>query len=171
MRSTEPTRVQLSLEFARAYPVRTLLALMLLGAGLYVLASRLLPSERNNIRAAIEQVRDGILQGDAGKVLQNVSPYFFEEGLDKQALAAWLPGALRGKPVERLVIVLRQIQVQNGTAEANVRVESSHGGRRLSTDWALALEKLDGRWLVRRATPSRVSGYPATGLRTLLRIY
>lgn len=170
MRSNEPTRPQPAVLLARAYPGRTLLLLLVVGVGLYVLVTHLFPSETRKVRVAIDQVRSAIVQGDADKVLDRVSPYFFEEGVDKQALARYLKRVLADRPVRQLNIIPLQLQFQDDTATVDISVRSVQGRDRVPTDWTLVLEKLDGRWLLRRATPTQISGYPAMGLRALLHV-
>jgi len=171
MRSNEQSHAQQMVILARAYPGRTLLALLLAAAGLYVLATHIIPSEKADVRAAIEQVRDGIIEGDADKVLDRVSPDFYEERIDKPALAAWLRSVLARQHVDHLTIVLRQLEFSDGTAVATVSVRSMRSRRYPPTDWSVELEKANGRWLVRRAVPTLVAGYPAMGFRELLRVY
>ena len=171
MRGKEPSRADRLVMLARAYPVRTLLALLVVGVGLWLLASRLLPSESRNIRACIEQVRDGLIEGDVDKVLANVSPYFSQEGIDRDALGKWLRSMLAGKPVDRVFLVVRQVQIRGSTADVNLSVRSFHRERYGNTDWIVTLEKINDRWLVRKATPTDVNGYPINGFRALFRIY
>jgi len=170
MRSKEPGRLERLVLTARTYPGRTLLVLVVLGVGAYLLAVHLIPSRTREIRAAIEQVRSGILEGDADKVLDRISPYFYEQGIDKPALAKYLHRVLPRRRVVQLTIILRQLHFQDGTATANISVRSLQR-RRLPTDWSVTLEKIDGRWLVRRAAPTSIAGYRTMGLRGFLRIY
>ena len=173
MRGKEPSRAESAVMLARAYPVRTLLALLIVGIGLWLLAGRIFPSESGRIRATIEQIRDGLVEGNVDKVLANVSPYFSQEGVDKDELGAWLSSRLGGRPMDHVALVLRRVQIRGLTAEvdlsATVRsLRSEHYG---ATDWIVSLEKADGRWLVRKALPTEVNGYHVDGLRDLFRIY
>jgi hypothetical protein len=168
MRSKKPSRAQRVVLLARAYPGRTFLLLLLAAVGLYVLASRLIPSESGAVRGALSQVRDAILAGNPNEVLDRVSPDFYEDGIDKQALETYLRRELPTRPVEHLVIILRELKVQDDTAVADVSVRSVYGVRYLPSDWTLGLEKVHGRWLLRRAAPTRVAGHPATSFRAVL---
>ena len=167
----EPGRVESMLALARAYPVRTLLVLLVVAFGLWMLTARLFPSESSRVRATIEQIRDGLVGGDVDKVLANVSPDFLQEGIDKDALGKWLRSMLARKPVDRLFHILRQVQVQDGTADVSLSVRTFNRGRYGNTDWLLSLEKVDGRWLVRKAVPTEVNGFPTNSFRSLFSVY
>ncbi len=171
MRSNEPGRLERVVMLARAYPGRALLVLAVAGVGAYLLAVHLIPSRTGEVRAVIEQVRSGILDGNAEEVLDRISPYFYEEGIDKPALAGYLQRALADRPVRQLTIILRQIEFQDDAATVDISVRSLQGRRRLPTDWSISLEKIDGRWLVRRAAPTSIAGYRSVGFRELLRMY
>ncbi len=170
MRSNEPGRAQRVVMLARTYPGRTLLLLLVAGVGLYLLAVHLFPSETRKVRTAIAQVRSGIMRGDADRVLDCVSPYFYAEGIDKPTLGTYLRRELRSRPVRQLTIILRQVQFDGDSATADLSVRSIQGGRYLPTDWAVELQKVNGRWMVRSASPTQVGGFPSSGLRALLRI-
>ena len=167
----EPGRVESLVALARAYPMRTLLGLLVVGVGLWLLAVRLIPTESGRVRATIEQVRDGLVEGNADKVMANVSPYFLQEGVDKEALDRWLRRALANRPIGRIYLGLRQVHVQGGNADVSLSASSSNRGRVGNTDWLVSLEKVDGRWLVRKAVPTDVNGFPTRGFRALFRIY
>jgi hypothetical protein len=171
MRGKEPSRAESAIMLARAYPVRTLLVLLVVGIGLWFAAARLFPGESGNIRTTLDQIRDGLIEGNADKVLANVSPYFFQEGIDKAALGTWLRSALAGKPVDRVFLVMRQVQIHGSTADVSLNVSSFHRDRRGNTDWIVSFEKIDGRWLVRKAVPTRVNDFRTDGFRALFRIY
>ena len=171
MRGKEPSRAEQVLMLARAYPGRTLLVLVVVGIGIWLLAVNLIPSETGNVRATIDQIRDGLVAADVDKVMANVSPYFYQEGIDKAALDKWLRAVLAGKPVDRIYLIVRDVKIQGTTADVDLSVRSFQRVRYGNTDWAVSLEKLDGRWLVREAAPTAVNGYRVQGFRVLFRIY
>lgn len=171
MRGKEPSRAEQVVMLARAYPVRTLLVLVVVGIGLWLLAARLIPSETRDVRATLEQVRDGLVAGDVDKVMAHVSPYFYQEGIDRDGLDKWLRTVLAHQPVDRVYLILREVQIHGTTADVDLSVRSFQRERYGNTDWAVTLEKLGGRWLVRRAVPTEVNGYKVQGFRVLFRVY
>jgi hypothetical protein len=171
MRKSGPPRVQRAVLFARAYPGRTMLVLLAAGVGLYLLKAHLLPSDTREVRAAIAQVRSGILDGDADAVLDRVAPEFYQDGLDKSALAAYLRRVLPRRPVERLDVTLRQLRVRDGAATALVRTRLLYEGHHLPSDWDLSLVKVGGRWMLLHAEPVPIDGLPAPGLQDLTHMY
>ena len=129
-------------------------------------------TERDRALDAIAEVQEAVERGDARRALAHVSPYFSEEGLYYDQLAIGLERALRSKPVWRASLVVRQLSIAGPTAVALVYVESHHaggvGGRLARSEWRVALEKVEGRWLIRRATPLYVNERKVAGLRSVL---
>ena len=171
MRSNELSRAQRVVALARAYPARTALILLAVALGLYFLIAHFVPTDVGEVRAAIAQVRSGLADGDADRVMDRVSPDFYQEGIDKTMLSNWLHRHLARRRVDHLSIVLRDIRFQDDAATASLAVRSGSGRYYLPTEWEVGLEKIDGRWLVRRAKPTRVAYYASGSLRDLLRMW
>lgn len=166
-----PARGRL-VRLARSHPAVALGALVCTAAALYLLVSTLWQTDSARVAKALDAVLDGLRRGDAEEVLRHVSPYFSEGGLDKDALAQMLSRVLRNRPIVRVNLSVRQLDVDRTKAAATIHVTSYHSGAsgRLvaGSDWAVIFEEIDGRWLVRQATPIRVDERNVAGLRAVL---
>lgn len=129
-------------------------------------------TQRRRVVGALHGIRKGVVKGDAAAVLACVSPYFSEEGMHKEQLGKRLVRVLEPQPLCRVTLVVRQVNVGVGTAAAIVHVEShrapAFGGRVSRSIWRVSLERINGRWLVRGATPLEVNGRRIPGLRSIL---
>jgi len=170
-RARSPRWTRQLLSRAREHPLRSFVVLLLVALGLWLAAGRIFPSEKGRIRAALQQLRDGVVKGDPDRALSHISPYFNEEGVDRDRLARWLRSTLPQRPVDRAFLIVRRIAVRAGIAHVTLSVRSWHGGRFVRSEWQVVLEKINDRWLVRRATPTDVDDRPAIGFRQVLRLY
>jgi len=130
-------------------------AIMLLWPAIY-------RSDRLKVEKTIEALGRRLTAGDAAGVLALVSPYFAEEGIYKERLRKELERILRNRPILGLRLVVRQLGVRQGQASALVFAESRHrmgiGPGTARSQWILRFEKIDGRWLMRSATPQSLNG-------------
>jgi len=157
---------------ARSHPAVSLALLAGGAAAIYFLVVRLWPSDEREIRATVSAVTQSVVEGNVEGVLERVSPYFLEEGLDKHMLGVLLPRALSRRPVVRATASVRQLDVGAGRAASKVDVQSFHGewlsGGFAWSEWLVTLEEIEGRWLIRTATPQRVNRRSVGGLRAVL---
>ena len=156
----------------RARPVVTLVLVGGLTAVCYMCAHVLWPSDAQRVKWAVSGVLDDLKNDDVQGVLAHVSPYFSEEGVDKKTLGAMLSQVLGHHEFLRASLTFQQIQVINGRAALKVHVRSFHrsefGGGMANSEWVLMLEEINGRWLVREATPLSLNGRGVAGLRAVL---
>lgn len=156
----------------RVHPAVSLVALVGAVAVIYVAVGQLWPSDERRITATVTAVTRSLVEGDAEAALEYVSPYFLEEGLDKRGLAMILPRAVGRRPITRASSFMRQLSVGSGRAAAKVYVQSFHGeglsGEFARSEWIVTLEEINGRWLIRTATPERVNQRSVGGLRAVL---
>ena len=157
---------------ARAYPAIALAVLVCLAGGIYVGFGLLWPSDRARIVAATRHVCAALERGDADAVLEHVSPYFSEEGVDRRELNEYLHRALRRNAISSVRLSVRQVSVDGPRASARVHVLSTHeaayGGRLARSEWLLRFERINDRWLIRQATPLQVNARSVAGLRTVM---
>ena len=157
---------------ARAHPGLTLA--LLLGATVlgYLLVQSQWPGERRRIMAVLKAVATAVEAGDSTAVLAHVSPHFVEEGMDKAKLADVVARVLKKRPVARLSLSVRQLDLERSRAAALVSVISSqrdmYGTGIGRSEWTVLLERTKGVWHIRRATPELVNDYPVAGLRSVL---
>jgi hypothetical protein len=157
---------------ARSHPGLALGTVVCVAAVAYATATWLWESDRSQVVGVVKSVAAGMESGSPQDVLAHVSPYFSEEGVSKWLLERNLKSSLRRRPISRLNVSIRQVDVGRSDAALTAHVVSYHG-RRLSTrfarsEWYVVLEKIEGRWLVRRARPLEVNGHPVAGLRAVL---
>jgi len=157
---------------ARAHPARSVAVIACLAGAVLLAWSAFHKSDRGKVQAVLEAVGEAIVEGDEGKVMAYVSPYFSEEGMYRDQLAERLARILPGRPVSRISLVVRQLNIGHGTARAMLYVESRHGdpfrGQFARTEWLVTLEELGGRWLVRHVTPLGLNGRKVAGLRAIM---
>jgi hypothetical protein len=157
---------------ARAHPGIALAALVCGAAILYFTLGRLWTRQRDKVSATLDGVVKGLVDGDADEVMAWVSPYFSTEGLDKHGLGDALGHLLKPGLVTRASLRVSRFNLDNGTATAAVEVGSSHGGGFMSgsvhSEWLVSLQLINGRWLIRAATPVQVDRVNVPGLRALL---
>jgi len=157
---------------ARAHPAVSVAAVACLAGAVMVAWSAFHESDRDRIGTVLGTITEGIVKGDEGKVMAHVSPFFSEEGIYREQLREGLTRILRHRPLSRISPLVRQLNVEHGTATAIVYVESRQGdafrGTFARTEWLITLEELGGRWLVRHATPLRLDGRRVAGLRAIM---
>lgn len=157
---------------ARAHPRITVAAVVALGAALWLGARFVFPSEEQMIARALRGVQSAVVEGDAEKVMQHVSPYFSEQGINAAMLERRLRVALEGRPVSSARFVFREHEVFGRMAEARIVVFSTHKTpyrtAQANSEWLVELQKAEDRWLVRGAEPLRVEGRRAGGLGAVL---
>ena len=153
---------------ARARPIRTIVIILVVSLGGWGLFVYLYESERDRVIQTLEIVRDGIVEQDVEKVLSRVSPYFSEGGVDKERLRQTLRSILRRDLFDRVYLISRDVEVGDGIAQVEARVVSVHYGRPIPSEWVIALEKIEGKWYVRRARPISVRKREVAGLRSVL---
>jgi hypothetical protein len=148
---------------------------MLLGgltAVCYLSALALWPSDTQRAKRAVSGLLNALEKGRTGDVMTFISPYFSEEGVDRQMLGGMLGEILKQQDIIRTSVTFRQIQVIHGRAVMKVHVRSFHrgefGGGMAHSDWIVGLEELGGKWLVREATPLSVNDRKVGGLRAIL---
>jgi hypothetical protein len=157
-----------AISVARAHPAVALAALVGGAAVLYVAVTSLWPSEERKVKETVSAVVKGLAKGDADAVMLHVSPYFSEEGLDREALGGALRRVLKRRPVAGLQILVRQVKVADGEAAASIHVESFQSNALGRSDWTVNFEEINGQWLIRRARPLHVGGHGVAGLRGVL---
>ncbi len=173
-RQTPPRRATRLLSLLRAHPGLSLGVVACVVIAAIALVSVLYETERDKVLATFVGVRKAVEKGDAQGVLAYVSPYFSEEGLYYAQLAAGFERTLSNRPVSRASLVVRQLSMVGSEAVALVYVESHRrravGGGIARSEWGVTLEKIEGRWLIRSATPLRVNERRVAGLRSVLMI-
>lgn len=156
----------------RAHPRLSLVVIICACGAAWAAFSFLLPTDTRKIKDTIAALVDGLIEGDTQKVLEQVSPYFAEQGLDRARLGRTLQVALQKRPVTRAVFVVREIEIQSIMAQARIQVLSTHKSARRSgrarSEWIVELERMDGRWLVRGAEPLEVNNLRVGGLRAVI---
>jgi hypothetical protein len=156
----------------RARPGVTLILIGGVTAVGYLCLHLLWPSDAQRAKRAVSAALDALTDGDVARVMSHVSPYFSEEGVDKDMLGAMLEQSLTRHEFLRANLSFQQIQVINGKAALKVHVRSFHrselGGGMVNSEWVIHLEELGGRWLIREATPVGVNGRRIAGLRAVL---
>ncbi len=156
---------------ARSHPQAALLVIILLSTGIFLLASTVHRGSGEGIEATVKAVVRGVADGDADAVMEHMSPYFYQDGIDRDGLGRLLRRVLRGDPVGRLTYVIEQLQVSGTRASLQVHVDTSAMGLRRNafrTEWRAEMERIDGVWLCRAAYPTRINNKRAAGLRTML---
>ncbi|MCK4283982.1 MAG: hypothetical protein KAX44_06665 [Candidatus Brocadiae bacterium] len=160
------------LSLLRARPGLSLGVVACVVVAALAVVSVLYETERDKVLAALVGVRKAVEKGDAQEALAHVSPYFCEEGLYRAQLTRGLERALRSKPVSRASLVVRQLSMAGSAAVVLVHVESHRhrgvGGGMARSEWRVTLEKIEGRWLIRGATPLQVNDRKVAGLRSVL---
>jgi len=157
---------------ARAHPALSVAVIACLAGAVLLAWSAFHKSDRGKVQAVLEAIGEAMVEGDEEKVMAHVSPYFSEEGMYRDQLAERLARILPGRPVSRISLVVRQLNIGHGTATAMVYVESRHGdpfrGQFARTEWLVTVEELGDRWLVRHVTPLELNGRKVAGLRAIM---
>ncbi len=156
---------------ARARPGASLLVLLAAAGLLYVGLAQLWPSDRRRIKTVLDEAVESLAARDLEGVMTHVSPYFSEEGIDRERLRSDLERITRRRPLDRANLAVRHLTIANDEALMDLHVTSFHGGggvRFARSEWTVRLEKIDEEWLVRSATPERVNGRRIAGLRAVL---
>jgi len=132
--------------------------------------SLLRPSPKAALKATLQSVGQAVAAGDVDGVMEHISPYFLEEGMEAKDLRRNLERVLPSRPVTRVSIVLRQWSRRGAWARVVVTVRSEHSSIRNSrarSNWVIDLEWMDGRWMVRKGMPTLVNGQRVAGLRSV----
>jgi hypothetical protein len=156
----------------RARPVATLVLIGGLAAVAYLSTHLFWPSDAQRAKWAVSGLLSALKREDVPAVLERVSPYFSEEGLDKTAVGEMLGHVLGRQDFLRANVTFQQIQVLQGRAAMKLYVRSFHrgdfGAGMVNSEWIVTLEEIRGRWLIRGATPIGVNGRRVAGLRAVL---
>jgi hypothetical protein len=158
--------------WARARPGFSLFVIAAASAIVYLSYNVFWPGDRIRIKAALSEVLDGLQDADADAIIDRFSPYFSQDGMDKQRLSRSLRRVLHQRTVSNATLSIRQVHIAAHWAHVQVHVRSSHegpyGAAFTGSDWLIIMEELNGRWLIRQARPVAVQGHRTVGLRELL---
>jgi len=156
----------------RAHPALSLLAVALAAGAAFVAASAVGPGPRGQVAGVVEAIAGALRDGDVTAVMTHVSPYFSCDGIDRDSLRKQLASALRDRPLARVSVSVREVQIAHGRAGVKVHA-SSRGSVRAPTglrrsEWFVILERIDDRWLVREIEPIRIGGHSYATLAAVL---
>ena len=157
----------------RAHP-NVSLALIVLGAAAgYVAATVLWPGRRAQVAAAVDAVAVALREGDVPAVMEHVSPDFYADDVTRDSLLAILEKVLPERPLVRVSVSVREVEIDGNRANAKVHVttryETSRRAGLSRTGWYVTLERDGDRWLIVEALPVHVGGRGAAGLGSFLR--
>ena len=156
----------------RAHPALSLLAVVLVAGAAFVATSAMGPGPRGQVAGVAGAIARALRDGDATAVMTHVSPYFSCDGIDRDSLGEQLARALRDRPLARVSVSVREVQIAHGRAGAKVLASSRDsasgptGVRR--SEWFVILERIDDRWLVREIEPIRIGGHSYATLAAVL---
>jgi hypothetical protein len=158
----------------RAHPNLSLALIVVAAAAAYLAATVVWPGRGARAVAVLDAVAAAVRDGDAQAVMEHVSPRFSSEGFSRDSLAEALTRALQGRPLGRVTVSVRDVQIEHGKATVKVHVSArreTHGYPGLNTsEWYVVMEDVNGRWLIVSAQPVHVAGRGVSGLGGVLRL-
>ena len=160
-------------DFVKAHPRISFLLLLVILTLLCILGSVLIDTDGEKVVRAISQTQEGLEAGDLDRTMQNVSPDFSQEGMDRIALREFVRDGLRAYGPPKVHILSKKIELSADSATCTLVVMSSflsfkRGYTTLSrSEWRVSLRKIGGKWYITEVSPLELEGLSLAGLKQL----
>ena len=164
-------------EFLRTNPKTSFLILLAALVAFYIVAFRVLETDRKRIASVIWETKESLENDDADGAMRWVASDFQHENMDREGLRTFISDGLRDFGPPEIAILKRVITVDGD--QATCMLKAMVGFPKLVdvprskaiTRWRVSLRKADRTWYITEVAPLQVEGRDIGSLEELRRGY